>query len=180
MGAHRIEGPRASDADRDRALELLRDASADGRLSNDTFLTRIDAALHASSHEALDALVADLRPSRRVGDRLLRTIAHTSSFARNAARSWRLPWLQPLRLPHEADRALTIGRSPECDFVLSHPTISRRHAQLRRRQQGWELLDLGSTNGTRVNGWQLGAAQPVYPGDVVSFGALSLAVTDQL
>jgi FHA domain/Domain of unknown function (DUF1707) len=178
MVGHGIEGPRASDEDRDRALAMLRDASADGRLSHDTLMTRIDAVLHATSHTGVEALVADLQPSRTLGDRLLRTIAHASSFIRKAGRSWRLPWLPPLCLPAGADRALVIGRSPDCDLVLSHPTISRRHAQLRPRQQGWELLDLGSTNGTRVNGWPLGVPQAVHAGDVVSFGALSLAVTD--
>src|SRR5690606_8903978 len=42
----------------------------------------------------------------------------------------------------------TIGRSKECDCVIRDPNVSRRHAELRRREGGaWEIEDLGSTNG---------------------------------
>jgi hypothetical protein len=173
---HSLEGPRASDADRDRALARLREASADGRLSVDTFLTRVDGVLRATSHREIDVLVDDLRTSRRLGDRTLRAIAGASGYIRRAAHTCRVPWLPPLCLPAAVSRDLTIGRSPDCDLVLSDPTVSRRHARLRRLPQGWEIHDLGSTNGTRVNGWHVGVPQQVQPGDVVSFGALSLAV----
>jgi hypothetical protein len=111
-----------------------------------------------------------------VGDLIARRVSGVSEFARTLARSWRRPWLPPLCLPADSQRTQTIGRSPECDLVLSDPTVSRRHALLRPRSQGWELVDLGSTNGTRLNGWRLGVAQFVRPGDVVTFGAMSLAV----
>jgi hypothetical protein len=173
-----IEGPRASDADRERALAALRDAVAAGHVSSDTFLLRIDAVLHATTRPAVAAAVADLPHHRGAGDLVLRGIAGTSAFLRNAVRIWRLPWLAALPLPAEPSRPLVIGRAPDCDVVLTHPTISRRHAQLRPRQLGWELVDLGSTNGTRVNGYpQLGTAAHLKAGDIVSFGALSLAVT---
>lgn len=176
MVEHSLEGPRASDADRDRALARLREASTDGRLSVDTFLTRVDGVLRAGSHGEIDALVVDLRASRRIGDRTLRAIAGASGYLRRATRSCRAPWLPPLCLPAAISRDLTIGRSPECDLVLSDPTVSRHHARLRRLPHGWELRDLGSTNGTRVNGWHVGLPQQVHPGDVVSFGALTLAL----
>ena len=47
---------------------------------------------------------------------------------------------------------VSIGRLPECDIVLSDPNVSRRHAEVRRRGNDFIVVDLGSTNGTRVNG----------------------------
>jgi hypothetical protein len=47
---------------------------------------------------------------------------------------------------------VVIGRSRECDVVLSDPNVSRRHAELRRDENGWHAVDLGSTNGVKVNG----------------------------
>lgn len=46
----------------------------------------------------------------------------------------------------------TIGRLPECEIVLTDPGASRRHAQIVRRDDGFVVADLGSTNGTLVNG----------------------------
>lgn len=50
------------------------------------------------------------------------------------------------------EEPVTIGRLPECDVVLGDPNVSRRHAEIRRQGTGFIVLDLGSTNGTRVNG----------------------------
>ena len=44
-----------------------------------------------------------------------------------------------------------IGRSRRCDIVLTDPNVSRQHAEVRRQDDGFMLVDLGSTNGTRVN-----------------------------
>jgi hypothetical protein len=62
-----------------------------------------------------------------------------------------------LRLPDGdrvavADGPVTIGRHPECDVVVSDPNVSRHHAEVRRRGDDFVLVDLGSTNGTKVNG----------------------------
>jgi hypothetical protein len=46
---------------------------------------------------------------------------------------------------------VTLGRLPDCDVVLSDPNVSRRHAEVRRRGNDFIVVDLGSTNGTRVN-----------------------------
>jgi pSer/pThr/pTyr-binding forkhead associated (FHA) protein len=55
--------------------------------------------------------------------------------------------------PHElTDDLITIGRSPENTIVIDHPSVSSRHAQVDRSGQTYRLKDLGSTNGTRVNG----------------------------
>ena len=44
-----------------------------------------------------------------------------------------------------------IGRSRRCDIVLTDANVSRQHAEIRKQDDGFMLLDLGSTNGTRVN-----------------------------
>lgn len=50
------------------------------------------------------------------------------------------------------NRSLTIGRHPDCDLVLSDLLVSSFHARLEDRGDSWTLVDLGSTNGTRVEG----------------------------
>jgi len=64
---------------------------------------------------------------------------------------------------------LTVGRDPSCDIVLSDNTVSREHAALVRRGDTWWVLDLGSTNGTRVAGVRA-AEQPVSDGLEIAFG----------
>jgi diguanylate cyclase (GGDEF)-like protein len=51
-----------------------------------------------------------------------------------------------------ADRSVLIGRDPACDLVLSDALVSNRHALIEDRGDSWTLIDLGSTNGTSVNG----------------------------
>lgn len=63
-----------------------------------------------------------------------------------------------------------LGRSKDCECVLSDPNISRRHAELRRSANGdWQVVDLGSTNGIKVNGRRVGSAR-LSPGDEVTLG----------
>src|SRR5206468_3452149 len=65
----------------------------------------------------------------------------------------------------------TLGRSRECDVVVDDANVSRRHAEIRPGPQGWTIADLGSTNGTRVNGRAVtGGAQPLEPGDRLELG----------
>jgi pSer/pThr/pTyr-binding forkhead associated (FHA) protein len=71
-----------------------------------------------------------------------------------------------------------IGRAPECDLVLPDMTVSWRHAELRPAPGGWMLVDLGSTNGTQVNGWQAGEGATVRPGDAVRFGHTRFRITE--
>ena len=49
------------------------------------------------------------------------------------------------------DPVTVLGRSRRCDIVLTDPNVSRQHAEIRRQDDGFMLLDLGSTNGSRVN-----------------------------
>jgi hypothetical protein len=68
---------------------------------------------------------------------------------------------------------LVIGRLPECGVVLQDSNVSRRHAELRRIGEGVVLTDLGSTNGTRVNGTTI-REQILTSGDEVSVGSTRL------
>jgi phage tail-like protein len=71
---------------------------------------------------------------------------------------------------------MTIGRTPENALALSHPLVSRCHAELRITAQGVTLTDLGSRSGTVVNGLPLLANQPVLlePGALVQIGPFTL------
>jgi pSer/pThr/pTyr-binding forkhead associated (FHA) protein len=68
---------------------------------------------------------------------------------------------------------LVIGRLPECSVVLSDSNVSRRHAEIRRKGDGVFVTDLGSTNGTRVNGAPV-REQFLASGDEISVGTTRL------
>jgi hypothetical protein len=68
---------------------------------------------------------------------------------------------------------LVIGRLPECGIVLQDSNVSRRHAELRRNGDAVVVTDLGSTNGTRVNGTTV-REQFLVSGDEVSVGSTRL------
>lgn len=72
----------------------------------------------------------------------------------------------------EAD-VVTVGRLPECDVVLPDPGASRRHAEIRRDGERFEIVDLGSTNGTMVNGRYVRVAE-LRDGDRVTIGGTTL------
>jgi hypothetical protein len=65
----------------------------------------------------------------------------------------------------------TIGRSRQCDITLEDPNISRQHAEVRPRGGSWILTDLGSTNGSRLNGHPVERSEVVRPGDEIELGA---------
>jgi FhaA, N-terminal domain/FHA domain len=62
-----------------------------------------------------------------------------------------------------------VGRLGECGLTLPDPNVSRRHAELRPVDGAWVIADLGSMNGTRVNGRQI-TEQRLVDGDVISVG----------
>jgi len=65
---------------------------------------------------------------------------------------------------------VTIGRDPVNDITINSPKVSRQHARLVRRGGVIVLEDLGSTNGTFVNGMRLTSPHTLASGDVISLG----------
>ncbi len=64
-----------------------------------------------------------------------------------------------------------LGRSRDCDCVVDDHNVSRRHAELRRDSAGdWQIVDLGSTNGIKLNGRRVDATR-LAPGDDVTLGS---------
>jgi len=66
-----------------------------------------------------------------------------------------------------------IGRLPECTIVLSDPNVSRRHAEIKRRGSDVIVVDLRSTNGTRVNGVPI-QERVLSDGDDVTVGTTTI------
>lgn len=62
-----------------------------------------------------------------------------------------------------------IGRSSECQIVIADPRVSRRHAMIRKQDGGFYLFDLGSFNGSYLNGSRVTAARQLQHGDVLTF-----------
>ena len=72
------------------------------------------------------------------------------------------------------DGEVVIGRSSYCSLVLDHESLSRVHASLRIVGDGVELSDLGSSNGTFVNGHAITAPTRVTPGDEIRLGKVTI------
>lgn len=67
-----------------------------------------------------------------------------------------------------------VGRHPESTITFDEPFVSGEHAELAYDNGRWWLRDLGSTNGTFLNGTPVTVATGVWPGDVVQFGRIKL------
>jgi pSer/pThr/pTyr-binding forkhead associated (FHA) protein len=74
----------------------------------------------------------------------------------------------PIKVP-----VVNIGRGDYNDVVISDPSVSTMHAKLQRREAIWILTDLGSTNGTFVEGERLTGEVPLSPGTTLRFGDVS-------
>lgn len=71
---------------------------------------------------------------------------------------------------------LAVGRADTNDIVLADPTVSKLHAVFVRYASGWSVRDLGSSNGTFVEGEQVIAERRVGPGDEIRCGATRMVL----
>src|SRR5688572_28580389 len=78
----------------------------------------------------------------------------------------------PFALPPRGE--ILIGRGTEADLPLSERAASRRHATLTVTDGQVQITDLGSMNGTHVNGERLEGQRPLLSGDTVTIGAAML------
>jgi len=77
----------------------------------------------------------------------------------------------------ESTTVMHVGRIGTMEIVLDDTSVSRRHADLRFADAGWWVKDLGSTNGSYVNGIRLAAAErQIHPRDIVQFGKIAMMV----
>jgi Domain of unknown function (DUF1707)/Inner membrane component of T3SS, cytoplasmic domain len=186
------ESLRVSDADRDHAVDELRGEFVDGRLSHETFVYRMQTALDARNRGQLAGLFTDLPP------RPARLLTRLKALLRGDGRSSGPqnppggPWVAAgIEVPQTGRRTppffsfpsgrgdrFTIGRTRDCDLYLTDLSVSRRHAELVRGPDGWLVNDLGSHNGTRVNGWLVRETSPVRAGDRLEFGSAVFVVAD--
>ena len=157
---------RVSDQAREQTVALLRRRCTEGYLSLETYEERVEEVFRARSSEQLAGLTADL-PAIGLLARL---------------RQWRVrpagPAPEALRLPLElvGQRPLTLGRSRYCDVVVAHDTVSRRHAELWREGDRFYVTDLGSSNGTWVDGRRVDRERRVRRGDQILLGGCLVAV----
>ncbi|TCC37596.1 DUF1707 and FHA domain-containing protein [Kribbella speibonae] len=177
-----VQWGRPSDAERDRALAVLRDGAGSGRLSHDTFIRRMNFVLRAQSRGELADVLRDLpraEPRRTswlqdLRARLPRLVSGRTTSSRRLPPP---PTPAALALPEPGSPTVRIGRFPGATLRLGDVTVSRFHAELRHLGDGWMLRDLGSMNGTCVNDLRITTTVRVRPGDRVSFGAVTFTLT---
>ena len=75
----------------------------------------------------------------------------------------------------DASRSYITGRQSTCDLPIRDANISRQHAELFWDGEGWSVRDLGSTNGTSVNGHKITRAVELHDGDTITLGISTIA-----
>jgi FHA domain-containing protein len=118
-----------------------------------------------------EAIGALLRADGTFPTHALATPGRDPATAGQGTTSFRLICHQsPDRLVYDARSSeMVIGRSGDCDLVLDDPKVSKRHARIVLGEDGARILDLGSRNGTMVNGRPVSEA-PLVHGDVIVLG----------
>lgn len=162
---------------RERLVTALNDAYADGVLSQQTFIHRLDLVFASPLIRPFEIL-GDL-PAREPGgvwEVMVERLEAVCRAMRRRLRRSDTPEMTLLALDWAGEVSdMTIGRSKDCDVVLPHSTVSRRHARLGFRDGVWILQDLSSTNGTFVNGRRV-ARVKLEPGDGLLMGHAHLLV----
>ena len=155
-------GLQVSERLRDRAVRRLRRGYCRGAIGADTFERGLEAVL-----------TADSRATLRQADRVT---SGPSLIARARSRLFPAPpTASGLIHALASDRPSVIGRSRSCDLVLRDDSVSRRHLMLTVDGDHVVVIDLGSTNGTLLNGRWITHAE-ARPGDILTLGEIELVL----
>ena len=73
----------------------------------------------------------------------------------------------------------SLGRSKHCDVVLNYPAVSRFHAVIARRKEGWVIIDTGSSGGTKLDGEAIEKRAPLRHGQKLNFGSFDFVFWDE-
>ncbi len=163
---------RLSDAERDRALKALGDGLS----------PRAPLARHVRPPDGTGARRPPLRRTRRAHRRPARrgtwsklvfgAVEAISGFTVRLRRAWQAERLPKLLLPHPGNDSPADVPRPASGLRLNHDGLPHLfHAELSRQGGLWVLRDLGSTNGTTVNGRRVISAAVVKEGDQISSDA---------
>ena len=82
-------------------------------------------------------------------------------------------------LPKNGEYFARIGRDEHCEIVLPFQSVSGEHALLQFKEGGYVLEDLGSTNGTKINGLTPMGAATLYDGDEIALGDARLRFAEE-
>lgn len=122
---------------------------------------------------AVESVGADADRAPRVRDK--------PAKARRAAKAELtvLRVLEPAELvaTHALASEMTMGRAPGCTIVVDDTYVSQLHARVFKADDGWYVEDIGSTNGTFLNGDQLTSSRPVRRGDRIQLGNAVMEVS---
>lgn len=157
---------RVSDTERDDAVQVLKTALADGRISPDTFMLRLDAAFKSRDDVTLRQVTSDLsvRPPR-----LSHSMFGVATVGAQGSR------FHAVALPRADSPFLSIGRGTATDLRLRNdPAVSLMHAALVKVRRTWFVFDCHSTNGVYLHGQRVSGSQRVYPGDILTLGQTML------
>jgi hypothetical protein len=162
------------------------------RIVPNVYTVALSAVDHASFNDIEDALVAELSEAAReyareegyhfmgpvsvqlsVDNNLRGGRFAITSQLRQAATG---PGMGTLVLPSGnrvdlGSGVVTVGRLPECTISINDANISRNHAQVKATPSAYVVVDLGSTNGTMVNGSRIIGEHRLQDGDIISFGS---------
>lgn len=179
-----------------REMEASRTVDVSGRsLAPNRFVVRLSADDYAHFEQVRDQLIADLTATVRsyAAQEHLSFLGRVSVemeiddnlslgiFRLHPSYDERLPEVEPdgwlegpngFRYQLQAG-VMTIGRLSDSDIVLSDPNISRQHAELHSMGDNYQLIDLGSTNGCKVNGQRI-ERHVLRDGDELTFGPMKL------
>jgi DNA-binding SARP family transcriptional activator len=181
VSVRELEAHVAAHPDRERGWGLLVEALyLAGRPVEALQAVRRATALHSSAdagpgHERDEVL----RPVERAALHRSRMPQARTEGQRRPSLVWVDVTGRALSRALPATGSVLVGRDAGTDVPLGDPSVSRTHAAVLRWENGWTLLDLGSRNGTTLNGRAVTDGTPLRPGDVVRCGDVVLLVADQ-